>query len=232
MKNAHKEAWDFGHPGWLNERASGFITAPVKENLKFEVLAWTPSTKGTVTGSAIQLIAAPRSGMLRRRTMPRRGRGGRADAAVRNSLARRRPRWIVDRRKSKNSVRGKMVMIGKAAVIPVDFNPPQKRLPDDATPPVDEAAATAAAADAAAPDNDGRLTARQVTDAIDTMLLANGALVRINDAARGQGIIVAQQHPNYDPEQDRAHRHPAQRRLRPHRAPARRQRRREARVQH
>ena len=36
MKNAHKEAWDFGHPGWLNERASGFIIAPVKQNLKFE----------------------------------------------------------------------------------------------------------------------------------------------------------------------------------------------------
>src|SRR5215472_10154640 len=48
FKNAHKEPWNFGHPGWLNERAYGFITAPVKENLKFEVLAWTPSTKGTV----------------------------------------------------------------------------------------------------------------------------------------------------------------------------------------
>jgi carboxypeptidase Q len=39
-----------------------------------------------------------------------------------------------------------------------------------------------------------------VTDAIDTMLLANGALARVNDAARGQGIIVAQQNPNYAPE--------------------------------
>jgi hypothetical protein len=41
-------AWEFGHPGWLNERDSGFITTPVKEKLKFEVLAWTPLTKGTV----------------------------------------------------------------------------------------------------------------------------------------------------------------------------------------
>src|SRR5215831_9907399 len=55
LKNAHLEAWEFGHPGWLNERASGFIVAPVKENLKFEVLAWTPSTNGTVTASAIEL---------------------------------------------------------------------------------------------------------------------------------------------------------------------------------
>src|SRR5438132_1234952 len=25
--NAHLEPWDFGHPGWVNERASGFITS-------------------------------------------------------------------------------------------------------------------------------------------------------------------------------------------------------------
>src|SRR3974377_2494125 len=42
LKNAHREAWDFGHPGWTNERASGFLVSPVKQNLKFEVLAWTP----------------------------------------------------------------------------------------------------------------------------------------------------------------------------------------------
>src|ERR1035441_6525425 len=47
MKNGHLEAWDYGRAGWLNERASGFITAPVKQNLKFEVLGWTPSTSST-----------------------------------------------------------------------------------------------------------------------------------------------------------------------------------------
>src|ERR1700689_4613067 len=47
-KNAHLEPWEFGHPGWLNESAMGAITAPVLENVKFEVLAWTPSTNGTV----------------------------------------------------------------------------------------------------------------------------------------------------------------------------------------
>src|ERR1039457_276970 len=56
LKNAHTESWDFARAGWLNERAVGFIDSPVKENLKFEVLGWTPSTNGAVTGSAIQLI--------------------------------------------------------------------------------------------------------------------------------------------------------------------------------
>src|SRR3712207_8161548 len=41
-------SWSFGHPGWANERASGFITSPVKDSLVFEVLAWTPGTNGTV----------------------------------------------------------------------------------------------------------------------------------------------------------------------------------------
>src|SRR5271165_4041790 len=31
MKNGHLEAWDYGRAGWLNDRAYGFITAPVKE---------------------------------------------------------------------------------------------------------------------------------------------------------------------------------------------------------
>src|SRR5580658_11386062 len=56
LKNAHLEPWEFGHPGWLNESASGHIDAPVRENIKFEVLAWTPSTAGTVVASAIRIV--------------------------------------------------------------------------------------------------------------------------------------------------------------------------------
>jgi len=39
LKNAHLEPWDFGHPGWANERFSGFIVAPVKDTLTAEVVA-------------------------------------------------------------------------------------------------------------------------------------------------------------------------------------------------
>lgn len=60
MKNGHLEPWEFGHPGWLNETAEGHIVAPVKENLKFEVLAWTPSTAGKVTSSAREQYAGGR----------------------------------------------------------------------------------------------------------------------------------------------------------------------------
>ena len=37
--NAHLEGWDFGRPGWLNERFSVHMIAPVKDALVGEVLA-------------------------------------------------------------------------------------------------------------------------------------------------------------------------------------------------
>src|SRR5579871_34887 len=55
MKNAHLEPWQWNHPGWLPERATGFVTSPIKTNLKFEVAPWTPSTKGTVSGPVFAL---------------------------------------------------------------------------------------------------------------------------------------------------------------------------------
>ena len=51
FKNAHLEPWDFGHPGWLNKRAEGYMVTPIHGDLTFRVLSWTPSTKGTVTAS-------------------------------------------------------------------------------------------------------------------------------------------------------------------------------------
>ncbi len=56
LQNTHLEAWDFGHPGWTNERLSAYITSPVRESLSCKVLAWTPGTNGTVRGAAYQVI--------------------------------------------------------------------------------------------------------------------------------------------------------------------------------
>src|SRR5271169_2832252 len=89
FKNARLEPWDFGHPGWSNERASAFLVSPVQENLKFEVLAWTPSTKGTVTAPAIQLVPPqgppppPAAESTDAAAAGGRGRGGRGGAAAR-----------------------------------------------------------------------------------------------------------------------------------------------------
>lgn len=58
MERAHLESWKFGHPGWSNERASGYIVAPVHVELDFAVAAWTPGTKGVIRASAV-LIHPP-----------------------------------------------------------------------------------------------------------------------------------------------------------------------------
>src|SRR6478672_7510968 len=54
------EAWEFGHPGWVNERAVGLMEKPVQDTLTFEVLAWTPSTKGVVAADAVNIVLPAR----------------------------------------------------------------------------------------------------------------------------------------------------------------------------
>ena len=54
--NGHLDPWDFKHPGWLNERLTAHIISPVKDSLVCEVLAWTPSTRGTVRAKAYKLM--------------------------------------------------------------------------------------------------------------------------------------------------------------------------------
>src|ERR1035441_4897353 len=138
LKNAHLEPWEFGHPGWSNERASAFIVSPVRENLKFEVLAWTPSTKGTVTASAIQLVppqGPPRPPVAESTdAAAAAGRGGRGGFPGRGAAARLGPtkaemdEWV---KANQSKVSGKVVLVGKAAVIQVNFNPPAKRRDDE-----------------------------------------------------------------------------------------------------
>src|ERR1041384_8747306 len=104
LENAHLEPWDFNHPGWLNERLTAHLISPVKDPLVCEVLAWTPSTKGTVQAKAYQLV------------LPERPSQEQLTIFFNNYKAK---------------VRGKIVLIGKPASIPVNLNPPAKTLSDE-----------------------------------------------------------------------------------------------------
>jgi hypothetical protein len=197
FKNAHLESWDFGHPGWSNERATAFLVSPVQENLKFEVLAWTPSTNGTVTASAVQIVTP--QGPPPPAAADAAAGGGRLGPTKAEMEA-----WV---KATQPSVKGKIVLVGKAAVIPVNFDPPAKRRPDDQVKAQYDPNSPNAGrgrggfgggAGRGTPDPD-RLTPAQVSEALDAMLLSGGAVVRLNDAARGDGIIVAQQHRAYEP---------------------------------
>jgi carboxypeptidase Q len=204
MKNAHLEPWDFGRAGWLNEIATGQIVAPVKENLKFEVLAWTPSTKGTVNASAIEIVLpqGPPAPVAEEAAGGRGGRGGRGGAPARLGPTKEEmEQWLAA---TKDKVRGKIVLVGKAAVIPVNFDIPAKRRSDEQVKAQYDGSGGGRGGRGGGgrgrggPADPNRLTAIQVAEQADAMLIAGGALMRINDAARGEGIIVAQAHRAYD----------------------------------
>jgi hypothetical protein len=203
LKNGHLEGWDFARAGWLNERASGFITAPVKQNLKFEVLGWTPSTNGTVTASTVELVPpqGPEVPVDPNAGGGRGGRGGRGRGPqylppTKEEFA----QWLTA---NKDKVRRKMVMMGKAAVIPVDFDEPQKRTPDDRVkaqydPNHPEGGGRGNFGGGRGPTDPARMDTREMAKQLDAMLIEGGAVLRLNDAARGNGVIVAQANNAYD----------------------------------
>lgn len=161
LENAHLEPWNFKHPGWVNQRLTAHIIAPVKDPLVCEVVAWTPSTKGTVQAKAFHLV------------LPERPTQEQLTMFLKNNRSR---------------VRGKIVLVGKAAVIPVNLNPPPKRTSDEqalqrfgpnARPP-----AAPSPSPTPAPNTPRPLTSRQINEQVDAFLKENGALIRVNDAGR------------------------------------------------
>ncbi|MFY9621100.1 MAG: M20/M25/M40 family metallo-hydrolase [Pyrinomonadaceae bacterium] len=181
LSNGHLHAWDFKHPGWLNERLSAHIVAPVKDSLVAEALAWTPGTRGVVRANAYQMI------------LPERPTQAQLTAFFETQKAK---------------VRGRVVMIGKAAIVPVNINPPAKRMTDEqaeqrygpnARPqqfpgPSPSPSPTSTPAPGTPPP----LTGRQIDEQVDAFLKANAALVRVNDAGREHGQIRAFNNRTFD----------------------------------
>jgi Zn-dependent M28 family amino/carboxypeptidase len=186
FKNGALEPWDFvnadGTPraGWLNERFSGFIVSPVKDSLVGEVLAWTPSTKGTVVAEAVHLVA------------PERPTKAEMDA------------WIAE---WTPKIKGRIVLVGRHTRVAVNLEPAALRRPDDAARSQYDPNAPAGAGRGGrggggrgtppAPDP-SRLTPAAVNSAINDMILAAGVAVRLNDAGRDHGQIRAFQNSTYD----------------------------------
>ncbi len=171
---ARLEPWDFGNVGWVNERASGFITAPVKDSLVFEVLAWTPSTRLVARGQVFQII------------LPERPTQEELTAYF-DSI--------------KTKVRGKMLLMGKPAVIPVNINPQPKRLSDEVVKQRLNPNATPQPFPTPQPTptpKQGQLSFQQINEQLNKFILTSGALVRINDAGREHGQIRAFSGGNYD----------------------------------
>ena len=183
--NGHLEPWDFGRAGWLNEKAAGHIISPVKDNLVFEVLAWTPSTNGTVRGKAVQVLLPSQP----------------TQAAM--------TAWLDGIRAQ---VKGGIVLVGPAAKVAFQETPPAKRRTDEQVlvgiaranlPPAPRGGGPGGPRGGGPgrggnPPAEGVLTNAQVGEQLNAFLMANGALVRINDAAREHGQIRAFNYSAYD----------------------------------
>jgi len=163
LQNAHLEPWDFGHPGWLNERLTAHIISPVKDPLVCEVLAWTPSTKGTVQAKALQIVLPERP----------------SQEQLNSFFA-----------AQKSRVKGRIVLVGKHTIVPVNLSPPPKRSTDEQVErrygPNAQPFAFPQPSPTPTPDPNAPkpLTNAQIAEQLDAFLKDNGAVVRVNDAGR------------------------------------------------
>ena len=182
--------WKWGREGWLNEKAAGHMVSPVKDNLVFEVLAWTPSTNGTVTGPAVLLVAPENP----------------TEEELKAYFAKLAPR-----------IKGAMVLVGESRVAGFLETENAKRRADETArcqyafdPATCKPAegrggrgggrGDAPAGRGAQPPAAGgpaRLSANQVGQRVGEFLLTNGAAVRINDSGRRHQQIIAFAGGNY-----------------------------------
>src|SRR6185295_5027927 len=156
LENAHLESWNFGHPGWLNERMTAHMISPIKDVLTCEVLAWTPSTHGPVRAAVYQIVLPERPTQDQFTTF----------------LA-----------TQKAKVRGRIVLAGKHTIVPVALNPPNKRMDQKAAEERYGPNArpfsfrSPSPTPTPAPNAPKPLTARQIDAQLDKFLKDSGALL-------------------------------------------------------
>ena len=177
LQNGRMEPWDWGNPGWLNERLAAHIISPVKDHLVAEALAWTPGTKGPVQAAVVQI------------TLPVRPTKQELSAHL-EAL--------------REKVKGKIVLVGAHQQVSVTFNDVPERRDDREVlqilnaPPAAGRGAPPSTQKPTAPERQP-LTNTQITAQLYEFLLAAGALVRVNDAGRDHGQIRAFANNTYDP---------------------------------
>lgn len=217
LANAHLEPWTFQPPsaaapvpGWENLELTAEAVTPFHGQLMVKPLAWTPSTKGPVTAQVVLLDppgmappsgpafnffggappppepkwAAPPMPATTKPADPKQPTQAELDAYL-NSV--------------KDKVRGAIVFVGKHVHVAEEMNPAPMRRPEDEWKSRFDAKNPQPFR---FPDQpklpEGQLTRAEVSRQVDQFLVDNGALLRVNDAARAHGLIIAQQNGTYD----------------------------------
>jgi hypothetical protein len=175
LKNAHLEPWTFGHPGWANEKLSVHVISPIKDSLVTEALAWTPGTNGAVTAQTIQVVVPPQP--------------------TKETLTK-----FFDEHRAR--VKGRIVMVGAPAAVPVTILTPQKRREDNDVraqyDPVNPSGGGGFGGGNQARPNPNVIPANEVAEQLDQFLVSAGAVARVNDAGREHGQIRAFNNRTFD----------------------------------
>ena len=217
LVNTHLEPWTFQPetaafpvPGWENTELVAEAVAPFHGQLMVEPLAWTPSTKGMV---AAQVVLIDPPGMA-----PQRGGGFNFFGSPPPPPG---PKWAAppmppaekpaDPKQPtqaeldaylnsvKDKVQGAIVFVGKHVEVAEEMNPAPMRRSEDEWKSRFGAKNPRPFRFPEQPKlPEGQLTRQEVTRQVDQFLVDNGALVRVNDAGRAHGVIVAQQNATYD----------------------------------
>ncbi|MEP6848197.1 MAG: M20/M25/M40 family metallo-hydrolase [Acidobacteriota bacterium] len=184
------EPWDFGHPGWVNDRNTGLMISPVADTLTYEVLAWTPSTNGPVTADAAHIVPP---------LVP--------SLANPNIMQQPTQDELTGYLESvKSQVKGKIVLVGKPTFIDQSNTPSPKRIPDEENTkrydpdPANRPAGGFGNGRGGTPPTPrpGALTAAQVNEQVDKFLLDSGVLVRINESQLDRGAVRAFNNRTFD----------------------------------
>ena len=183
--NAELEVWDFGHPGWVNERNTGLMLSPVQDTLTYEVVAWTPSTKGVITSDAVQIVIPlfPSAANPQIMQLPTQEEL----TAYLNSV--------------KSSVIGKIVLVGKHLFIDQTAAAPAKRVPDeDMKKRFDPNNAVPQGGPRTPPTpRPGALTPAKLGEQVDKFLVDNDVALRVNDSGMNLGLMRAFNNRSFDP---------------------------------
>lgn len=184
------EPWEFGHVGWANGRNTGLMLSPQVDTLTYEVLAWTPSTKGTVIADAVSIVIP---------TFP----------AAENPQVSQNPtqdELNTYFESMRSAVNGKIVLVGKPTFIDQSRDPAPKRISDEdnkkrfdptnATPQFGPGGRGGGAPNVTA--RPGALTGAQISEQLDKFLLENNVQVRINESQLDRGAVRAFNNRTFD----------------------------------
>ena len=104
-----------------------------------------------------------------------------------------------------DKVKGQIVLVGKSVAVPVNLNPPAKRRPDeevraqyDPNNPDGGRGRGRGRGNAGGDTPPGTLSTNEINRRVDEFLVANGARVRVNDAGREHGQIIAFNNRTFD----------------------------------